>query len=134
MIFLKFGLFRFASGVLQVLAWVILVVSLVMAIVALAAPMNGWMHNVQFPQGMGPENIRAMRWFAFIFLIIGGFAGWAVLLTFAGILSVLLSIESRLSLKAFSQQIPEVSGLTCPNCGAPVKPGDVFCQHCGRKL
>lgn len=22
----------------------------------------------------------------------------------------------------------------CPGCGAPVKPGDVFCQHCGTKL
>ncbi len=131
---MKFGLFRFASGVLQVLAWVILVVCLVMAIVALAAPMNGWMHNIQFPQGMGPENIRAMRWVAFLFFIIGGFAGWAVLLTFAGILSVLISIESGLSFKGIPQQIQAVSGSSCPNCGSPVKPGDVFCQHCGKKL
>ncbi|MCR4428243.1 MAG: zinc ribbon domain-containing protein [Caldiserica bacterium] len=131
---MKFALFRFAGGVLQVLAWVVLVVSIVMAIVVLTAPMDYWMRNVQYPPGMGPENIRAMRWVAFVVFIIGGIAGWAALLVFSGILSVLISIESSLSPRTVPPQPQAVSGPTCPNCGARIKPGDLFCQNCGAKL
>ncbi|MGB9553086.1 MAG: zinc-ribbon domain-containing protein, partial [bacterium] len=60
----------------------------------------------------------------------------AFLLTVAGILVVLISIDHNLSPRygTVSQTVASPSNPVCPNCGAPVKAGDRFCQNCGTKL
>jgi len=134
---MRFSLYHFVSGVLQVLAWLTLVLCVVFAIIVVASPYNGWYtyYGSGMMEPMGPGAMAGMRWVLFVGLLIGGIASWAGLLAMAGILQLLISIDENTHPRAFSATAPgAVPGLKCPACGAPIKPGDRFCQSCGAKL
>lgn len=132
---MRFGLFRFVSGVLQVFAWIVLIVGVILAIFSLAVPDYYWL-NYYSTMPMRAGNLMGMRILGFLIFLVGAISTWAFLLTVAGILVVLISIDHNLSPRygTVSQPTASPSNPVCPNCGAPVKTGDRFCQNCGTKL
>ena len=43
-------------------------------------------------------------------------------------------IAARRKLSSEARRAPAANTVTCPNCGAPAQPGDLFCGKCGTKL
>jgi hypothetical protein len=95
---MRFPLYRFVSGLLQVFAWIVLVLAIVAAILLVAVPQE-WIQNVQFEwQGQAymmtiPWN--GVRWGGFFGILLGGIIGWVSILALAGVLRLLTAIEEN---------------------------------------
>ncbi len=95
---MRFSLYRVVSGVLQFFAWVWMVLLLVAAIIIVAVPIPweslnyyGMDYNLQW----GLYIFGWARWGAFIGLIISAVIGWAAMMAIAGMLRLLVSIETN---------------------------------------
>ncbi|MEI6510109.1 MAG: zinc ribbon domain-containing protein [bacterium] len=91
-------MFRVVSGVLQFFAWVWMILLLVAAIIIVAVPipwesMNyyGMDYNLQ----MGLYIFGWARWGVFISLLVSAVIGWAAMMAIAGMLRLLISIETN---------------------------------------
>jgi hypothetical protein len=152
---MRFSLFRVVSGVLQFFAWVWMILLLAAAIIIVAVPipwesMNyyGMDYNLQ----MGLYIFGWARWGAFIGLVVGAVIGWAAMMAIAGMLRLLISIETNTYQSANRAPLtyapspippsaptlgvvppPATPTFPCTNCGAQLLPDDKFCQNCGAK-
>lgn len=137
---MKFGIFRFASGVLQVFAWICLIFGLIMAILIAVTPASEFFqaltgYGLTYTTG----SLAALKWVSFVFCLIIALINWAVLMLLPGILRLLLAIESNTAVRSTKTVSPVITPPVapknaCPNCGAPVNSGDRFCQSCGAKI
>jgi hypothetical protein len=95
---MRFSLFRVVSGVLQFFAWVWMILLLVAGIIIVAVPIPweslnyyGMDYNLQ----MGLYIFGWARWGVFIGMIVSALIGWAALMAIAGMLRLLISIETN---------------------------------------
>ena len=95
---MRFPLYRFVSGLLQVFAWIVLILAIVAAILLVAVPQE-WIQNVQFEwQGqayMMTIPWTGVRWGGFFGLMLGGIVGWVSIIALAGVLRLLTAIEEN---------------------------------------
>jgi hypothetical protein len=161
---MRFSLYRIVSGVFQFFSWVWLILLLVAAILVVAVPlpyMNMVPYGSDYTTQLSLYVLGYARWGIFVGLIVVALIGWAGMMAFAGILRVLISIETNTFLasnRPFAYGPPVVPyppapvpaptyavppppplqpvppSIPCPNCGAPLQPGDKYCQSCGKTL
>lgn len=62
--------------------------------------------------------------------------GWVTYPLVRGIQSptAAASLEEEIEREVRARRRRKKRTRTCPNCGNPYKPGDVYCSRCGRKL
>lgn len=132
---MRFALYRFVSVILQVIAWLSLLVGIVVAIVVVSSP-GDWMQPYMRNMYMWDLSASGMRWGMFAVWLIGGIITWACFLGFAGILHLLVAIEGNTASakQVSSQALISGPALGCPACHSPIHEGDKFCQRCGTKI
>jgi hypothetical protein len=91
---MRFPLFRFVSGLLQVFAWIVLILAIVAAILLVTVPQE-WIQNVQFEHQGQTYMMTIPRWGGFFGLMLGGIIGWVSILALAGVLRLLTAIEEN---------------------------------------
>ena len=91
---MRFPLFRFVSGLLQVFAWIVLILAIVAAILLVTVPQE-WIQNVQFERLGQTYMMTIPRWGGFFGLMLGGIIGWVSILALAGVLRLLTAIEEN---------------------------------------
>lgn len=95
---MRFSLYRVVTGVLQFFAWIWMILLLVAAICIVAIPIP-WeslnYYGADYNLQMGLYIFGWARWGAFIGLIICALIGWAAMMAIAGMLRLLISIETN---------------------------------------